>query len=80
MGYATNPCNPRTPQTFPTIRREFHLTVVKEIAGRGDLDELVLYLKQNDLDFMYNHPFYHDKKQKLNWKRWEKLFPYLKRK
>ena len=44
------------------------LITLKEISGRGDLDELVLYLKQNDLDFMYNHPFYHDKKQRLNWR------------
>jgi len=44
------------------------LIVLREIAARGDLDELIKYLKQNDLDWMYNHPFYHEKKEHLNWK------------
>ncbi len=44
------------------------LIILKEIAIRGDLDELVTYFKQNDLDYVYNHPFYHEKKEFLNWK------------
>jgi len=44
------------------------LIILKDIAHTGDLDELVKYLKQNDLDYMYNHPFYHEKKERLNWK------------
>ncbi|MGV8171771.1 MAG: PHP domain-containing protein, partial [Candidatus Woesearchaeota archaeon] len=41
---------------------------LKEISKRGDLDELVRYFKNNGLEWMYNHPFYHEKKEKLNWK------------
>ncbi|MGV8086838.1 MAG: PHP domain-containing protein [Candidatus Woesearchaeota archaeon] len=41
---------------------------LSDIARTGDLDELILYLKQNDLDWMYNHPFYHEKREKLNWR------------
>ena len=41
---------------------------LKEISSRGDLDELVEYLKDNDLDYMYNHPMYHEKNEKLNWR------------
>ncbi|MGV8141161.1 MAG: hypothetical protein ACP5NW_01825 [Candidatus Woesearchaeota archaeon] len=44
------------------------LLMLKDISNRGDLDELVRYFRQNDLDWMYNHPFYHEKKEKLNWK------------
>jgi len=44
------------------------LSVIKEITQRGDLDELVAYLKQNDLAWVYNHPFYHADKEHLNWK------------
>ena len=44
------------------------LAVIKEITQRGDLDELVAYLKQNDLAWVYNHPFYHADKEHLNWK------------
>jgi predicted metal-dependent phosphoesterase TrpH len=44
------------------------LTIIKEITERGDLDELVAYLKQNDLDWMYNHPFFHANKEHLNWR------------
>jgi len=44
------------------------LIKLKEISKRGDLDELVRYFKNNDLEWMYNHPFYHEKKEKLNWK------------
>jgi hypothetical protein len=44
------------------------LQFLKEIAKRGDLDELVRYLKKNNLDWMYNHPFYHEKKERLNWR------------
>ena len=42
--------------------------IIKEIAQRGDLDELVKYFKQHDLAWVYNHPFYHEKKERLNWK------------
>lgn len=41
---------------------------LKEISLRGDLDELIRYLRQNDLEWMYNHPFFHEKKERLNWK------------
>jgi hypothetical protein len=44
------------------------LLMLKDISIDGDLDELVKYLRQNDLDWMYNHPFYHEKKEKLNWR------------
>lgn len=44
------------------------LLILSDIARTGDLDELILYLKQNDLDWMYNHPFYHEKKERLNWR------------
>lgn len=41
---------------------------LREISLRGDLDELIRYLRQNDLEWMYNHPFYHEKKERLNWR------------
>lgn len=44
------------------------MEVIKEITQRGDLDELVRYLRQNDLGWTYNHPFYHAKKEHLNWR------------
>jgi predicted metal-dependent phosphoesterase TrpH len=44
------------------------LVSLKDIAHRGDLDELVRYLKHNDLDWMYNHPFWHEKHEHLNWR------------
>jgi len=44
------------------------LIILKEIAKKGDLDELVRYLKQNDLEWTYNHPFYHEKRERLNWR------------
>ena len=44
------------------------MAAINEIAQRGDLDELIKYLRQNDLDWMYNHPFYHSKKEHLNWR------------
>lgn len=44
------------------------LVQIKKIAQTGDLDELIKYFKKHDLDWMYNHPFYHEKKEKLNWK------------
>ena len=44
------------------------LVNLKKIAETGDLDVLIKYFKQHDLDWMYNHPFYHDKSEKLNWK------------
>ncbi|HEY9705788.1 MAG TPA: PHP domain-containing protein, partial [Allocoleopsis sp.] len=46
---------------------ENDLIILKDIARRGDLDELVKYCKDNDLDWMYNHPLYHEKYEKLNW-------------
>ncbi len=45
-----------------------NLTKIRKIAKTGDLDELVTYFKKHDLDWMYNHPFYHEKKERLNWK------------
>jgi len=44
------------------------MIMISEIAHRGDLDELVAYMKSNDLDWTYNHPFYHDKNEYLNWR------------
>jgi len=44
------------------------LVKIKKIAETGDLDALIEYFKKHDLDWMYNHPFYHDKKEKLNWR------------
>jgi hypothetical protein len=44
------------------------LIILKEIARKGDLDELVKYCKNRDLDWMYNHPLYHEKYEKLNWR------------
>lgn len=44
------------------------LTELKTIAATGDLDNFVQYLKDNDLDYMYNHPFWHEHKERLNWK------------
>jgi predicted metal-dependent phosphoesterase TrpH len=63
-----------SPKTIQTVHinifglNNSDLTALREIAGTGDLDELILYLKQNDLDWMYNHPFFHEKKEKLNWR------------
>jgi predicted metal-dependent phosphoesterase TrpH len=45
-----------------------HLEVLKKIALEGDLDAFTAYLKINDLDYMYNHPFWYASKEKLNWK------------
>jgi len=44
------------------------LKKIRTIAETGDLDALVKYFRKNDLDWMYNHPFYHEKKERLNWK------------
>jgi predicted metal-dependent phosphoesterase TrpH len=33
-----------------------------------DLDLFVQYLKQHDLNWMYNHPFWHEAGEHLNWK------------
>jgi predicted metal-dependent phosphoesterase TrpH len=44
------------------------MEMIREITQRGDLDELIKYFRQNDLDWTYNHPFYHEKKEHLNWK------------
>jgi predicted metal-dependent phosphoesterase TrpH len=48
--------------------KNYDMLMLKDISLGGNLDELIRYLKQNDLDWMYNHPFYHEKKEKLNWK------------
>ena len=44
------------------------MAVLSEIAKRGDLDELVKYCKQNDLDWMYNHPLFYERGEHLNWR------------
>jgi|GEM_PF-1925166 len=44
------------------------LIMLKEISNRGDFDELVKYFVDNDLEWMYNHPLYHDKREHLNWR------------
>jgi predicted metal-dependent phosphoesterase TrpH len=44
------------------------LLCLQEIANKGNLDELIKYLKDNDLEYMYNHPLFHDNHEKLNWK------------
>jgi predicted metal-dependent phosphoesterase TrpH len=44
------------------------LIMLKEIAARGDFDELVKYFVDNDLEWMYNHPLYHEKREHLNWR------------
>ena len=42
--------------------------ILEEIAGRGDLDEFVCFLRQEDLAYMYNHPFWHDTAEKIEWR------------
>jgi predicted metal-dependent phosphoesterase TrpH len=42
--------------------------ILNYIALSGDLDLLVEYMKSRDLDWMYNHPFWHESGERLNWK------------
>jgi predicted metal-dependent phosphoesterase TrpH len=43
--------------------------MLEEISEKyRDLDEFVKYLKQEDLNWMYNHPFWHEPHERLNWK------------
>jgi predicted metal-dependent phosphoesterase TrpH len=44
------------------------LSILENIAKSGDLDIFIKYLKDNNLDYMYNHPFWHETGEKLNWK------------
>jgi len=44
------------------------MTMLREIADKGDLDEFVHYIKYNDLDCMYNHPFWRDMGERMNWR------------
>jgi len=45
------------------------LADLKEIAVQErDLDEFVEYLKVNNLPYCYNHPFWHEVKEKMRWK------------
>jgi len=44
------------------------LAILGDIAKTGNLDELVKYMRQNDLEWMYNHPLWHANHEHLNWK------------
>ena len=45
------------------------LNVLETIAEKDkDLDAFVKYLRQQDLSYMYNHPFWHEPHERLNWK------------
>jgi len=44
------------------------LRMLESIAEKDrDLDAFVKYLKEHDLDWMFNHPFWHEPYEKLNW-------------
>jgi hypothetical protein len=34
----------------------------------ADLDEFIDYIKSNNLNYQYNHPFWHERRETMNWK------------
>lgn len=44
------------------------LEILEDLASKQDLDEFIKFLRQEDLDYMYNHPFWCESNEKLNWK------------
>jgi predicted metal-dependent phosphoesterase TrpH len=66
MIYSQKPIQTLHINVFQLDKNDMHTLL--EISKSGDLDELVTYFKQNDIAWMYNHPFYHEKNEKLNWR------------
>lgn len=46
----------------------FQFKDLEGISVRGDLDEFVNYIRASGLNYQYNHPFWHEKREKMNWK------------
>jgi len=44
------------------------LAILEDLASKQDLDEFIRFLRQEDLDYMYNHPFWCETNEKLNWR------------